>query len=234
MTLAYSVLHADCVQILSDAAHYLPDGTVVDIRSKVRTSRFVPLAVTSVGSSNLGDAVCGSIIELSEVGNFDLTILMAEELVSRLAGNTPPGHDLMVIISGISENRGPCHFIASTISPNADIPAFALVHPGTRDWGNGVSDIDVELAAVGATPAVAQALGPDFLRQYGATLAGMMRRKKMTNWMVPGNVPLHGIGGFLELTTISASGCTVETIHAWPEDRIGQKIRPAQQLAEAA
>ncbi|MFB9952184.1 hypothetical protein ACFFP0_25350 [Rhizobium puerariae] len=233
MTLAYSLVHSDCVQILSDAAHYLPDGTLVDIQQKVHTSPFIPLAVISVGSSAVGKAVCEGIVELSEIGSFDMTISLAAQVVERLKGHVPTGHDFMLIISGISENRGPSHFVAFT-KPPYDAPAYTLFHPGTPDIGSGAIINPDDIAAMGVTPQMAQAAGRDFLRLYGAVFAEHMRRKKMQNWMAPEKPPLHGIGGFLELTTVTTNGCETERLKTWTEDRIGQKINPVSMEVVAA
>jgi len=233
MTLAYSVVHQDCVQILSDAAIYLPDGTLVDFKQKVFTSPSVPLAVISIGSSEMGDIISEAIIEVSAIGSFDVAILIIEEIIHRLEGHVPDGHDFSLILSGISESRGPCHFFATT-KVNDKTPAYSLFQLSTPEFGNMVGTSAEELAAIGFTPAVAQALGPDFLRQYGVALAEVMRRKKTTNWMAPDRPALHIIGGFLQLTTITAEGCATETLTTWPEDQIGQKINPFGQVVEAA
>ncbi len=42
--------YSDRVEILSDGANYLPDGTVTGFREKVMTSPIVPLAVVGSGS----------------------------------------------------------------------------------------------------------------------------------------------------------------------------------------
>lgn len=42
--------YKDRMEILTDGARYLPDGTVVEITSKVRASAFAPLAITGSGS----------------------------------------------------------------------------------------------------------------------------------------------------------------------------------------
>lgn len=233
MTLVYSVAHDDCAQILSDGAHYLPDGTLVDISSKIFASPWIPLAAVSAGSTAAGNAVCEAIVEISAIGSFDLAITMAAEIVPRMNGMVPEGHDFMLIIAGISETRGPCQFMALTKSA-FDMPAYTLLDAG-KEVGSGAHIDAAALKSIGITPEIAQASGSDFLRSHGGVFADWARHQKGKNWLIPDDwEPIYGIGGFLELTTITPDGCETERLMTWHEDQVGHKIQPLRQVAEAA
>ena len=51
MSAFYSLCYPDRVELLTDGAIYLEDGTLTDIREKVFRSETVPMAITGRGST---------------------------------------------------------------------------------------------------------------------------------------------------------------------------------------
>lgn len=226
MTLAYSSVQAGRVQILSDGAHYLADGTLTRIASKIHKSEVVPLVVVPIGNSEAGEKVADAIVDLTICRSFDMAIALASRVVAALAAvDVPKGADFGVIVAGISETRGPCHFVAFSRSPSAAIPSFRLVYPGTNEIGNIVALTSAEMLAVGLTPAKLKSAGPALLERFGLSLGELMRAKRQTNFWAPDLPPQHIVGGMLELTTISAVGIETQTLATWP-DVVGEKIQP--------
>jgi hypothetical protein len=50
----------------------------------------------------------------------------------------------------------------------------------------------------------------------------------------PGMGLVSIVGGFAEMATVTAEGVSVKRIHTWPEDRIGERIRPRVRVKMAA
>lgn len=234
MTLAYSLLHDDCIEILTDGAHYLPDGRVVEIASKVYRSPHVALVAVPIGLSEAGAIMARTIVDLSRCGSFDKTIKAAAKLISGLARlQIPEGGHFGILVAGISEAEGPRHLIAMTRTGGPGIEPFRLTDPISRDFGNIVGLTPPELAGVGITPMAAAGAGNRFLERHGAALGGIMRRKKQANFMRPELAPLHIIGGMLEHTRITAAGSLTQTLVVW-DDEVGQQIDPVGRLEMAA
>lgn len=235
MTLALSSLGSATVTILSDAAIYDADGVVTALRSKIHCSPSIPLVVAPIGFAEGGDQVANAIIGLSGCGSFDTTILLAARVIASLAMLEIPeqGH-FAIMIAGISESRGPCHFVAFTRSPEPDVfPSFELCDPGTTEAGNGVQLDASDLEAVGMTEAAMRSASGSLIRTFALPLAEAMRAKKSTNFMAPSEAVKHIVGGWLELTTITNAGVKIDRITTWP-DVIGQKIVPSAAVARAA
>lgn len=227
MTLAFSSLGQASVSILTDAAVYDRSGTLTDLRSKVHVSPHVPLTVTPIGFSDGGNQLARAIIRVTGCGSFDTTIALAGRVIASLSVlDIPEEAHFAVIISGVSETRGPCHYIGFTRSPEPDVfPAFTLCDPGAAQIGNGVLLDSADLAATGITESAWCAAGDAALVQFAVPLAGAMRMKPSTNFMAPDQPPAYIVGGWLELTTITSTGVHQQRLVTWP-DEIGRAIDP--------
>jgi hypothetical protein len=66
----------------------------------------------------------------------------------------------------------------------------------------------------------------------GIALAEAQRRTLIVP--VGSTAKVYGIGGFLQLTTITSEAVSSRVIHRWPEDKIGQRIVPIGSATETA
>jgi len=79
--------YKDRVEILTDGARYLPDGTVVEITGKVRASAFAPLAITGSGSVAAIDRLADTILQAAEAtGSVDATLPVSETSLATIGG----------------------------------------------------------------------------------------------------------------------------------------------------
>lgn len=60
--------------------------------------------------------------------------------------------------------------------------------------------------------------------EYGADLFEAFRRTPMEHLAHPAQPLLYAVGGHVDLTTVRASGCTVERLRTWESDVVGRKI----------
>lgn len=220
-----SLVHHDRVEVLSDAATYEKDGTIIELGQKVKVSPTVPMAVMPIGNSLAGTLLRDFIIMVTATQGFDGTIDFIATMFGKQKGReVPDGKHFGFIISGISETLGPCHYFIFS-APVQEFEQFDMVRWHGREFTNGAVITDSDIEALGITPDMVD--GTAFtLRDYGVNIAELMRRKKLQNDLDPGAPEVYGIGGFLQLTTITADGATTETIHEWPEDEIGRPVDP--------
>lgn len=225
MTLAISLLHEDRIELLSDGAIYEPDGTITEIREKVKVSNRIPMAIQAVGHAPAGDILGTFFIGLTDHYSFDETInLIATMLEKQKGREIPEGKNFGFFISGISESLGPCHYFTWSL-PVESYEQFDLIRWSGRELGNSSGITEEEIAAIGITEEVYESGAFDF-RTYGLPIAEAMRRTKATNFMEPDKPARYIVGGFLQLTTITASGTFTELLQIWPDDEVGKPIDP--------
>lgn len=227
MSLAYSILHEDRVQLITDGAAYTPDGIAMKFTKKVMTSPHVPMAISSIGHMKTGEMIAEELIGLSACGSFDITMMLVDKVVSGLSRlQFPQGADIGMIICGWSETEGPCHFMFATKGDGKHVVPFTLLRIYVPEFCNGIEVTADELAAIGVTPDMPR--GPDFVEQHVVDYVNIMRGKKGGDYTRPDAEPIHAIGGHLDLTTVTKDGATTKRIHVWSADRIGERIDPTR------
>ncbi|MGO8282183.1 hypothetical protein ACC795_12280 [Rhizobium ruizarguesonis] len=208
----------DRVEILSDGANYLPDGTVVGIREKVKTSRWCPLAVVGSGSVPVIDTITDMILRAADatISVDDTLAILAESLAAIKAKGFAGDSPARIAIGAISETRGPTTLFFSTFEDEAASP-FEL-HDRPFGLGQGEYPPPEEMAAAGWSHRAP-------LANYGANLFEYMRGRKRPNPAYPDADLIYSIGGHLDLTVIRADGYEHRRLLTWP-DVVGQKINP--------
>lgn len=220
MSAFYAIAYPDRVELLTDGAVYRDDGTLTDIRRKVWTSPATSIAVAGRGNTRVVEALASAIICIAGCGSFDATIKAAQELLDDRRNKATPD-DVEMLICGISETAGPKILYFATCDPYGEGEPWVMLDMGDELGGGPMPELDGLDAS-------------DGLAGCAVPLLESMRRQKGANPTRPDLPPLHGIGGHIDYTVVSANGCAVERIHVWP-DVVGKKIDPMRpDLAEAA
>ncbi|WP_139788976.1 hypothetical protein [Manganibacter manganicus] len=219
--------HDDKIELLTDGAVYEDDGTLTAIRRKVWYSDKIPMAITGRGAAKAVELVAYAFLLTDMIGSVDNTIdgitKALDKLADKAAATESEPAMIEMLVATISETRGPMLLYASNANAyGLDwLEPFKLYDVG-REWGGGapIDPAGLDLSAG--------------LRSCGVELFERMRRVSDINPARPDLPAIHGIGGHVDLTTVTASGITVERLRTWP-DIIGEKIDPFRgDLAEAA
>lgn len=217
MSAFYYEIFPDRIELLTDAAFYSDDGTLSAIGRKVWASEHLPLAVTGRGDREAIASVAAALMAAAAVmTTVNEVVNCLEKMLADRKGGTPAEH-IEILVAAISETDGPASFYANTHGRDG-FEAWQLYRM-PEAFGAGPQPTDTEIEAI------LQADDGKGLDQVGVPLMEVMRRKAGRNPVKPDLPEIYGIGGFVDLTVISALGCTTETIHAWP-DEIGKKIDP--------
>lgn len=133
-----------------------------------------------------------------------------------------------LLIAGFSESLGPQHWhIQTKLRDEADgpddIPPFNL-HRIEGSLFNGINGPATDWNVNGSVrkPGMHENL-PNYFRTVGVEIMQRAREQKSTSPWWSGWA--HVVGGQIDMTVVSASGVTVETIHRW-DDKIGELIDP--------
>ena len=225
MSFAYLQPHNDRIQMLVDGAYYSEDGILQKIGDKAYISEDVPMAVITVGHADAGHKIAETLIGLSGCGSFDFAMVLANKVVNGLNRVDWPEHGHVVIfIAGWSETKGPEQYVFTTKSPGNGIEALTL-YAAPEGFGNGIPLSPEEMAAIGLTHEQMGNPSPEFFEEKAVAWVEAMRAKPGANYTRPSLPPIRGIGGHLDLITITAEGVSKRRLKTW-QDRIGQKIDP--------
>lgn len=212
--------YSDRVEILSDGAHYTPDGIVLGTAYKVYASDIVPLAV--VGSGAVSDIALMAdtiLAAAAATGSVDAALKLLAGALSGIGESPNLDTGLRIAIGAISEAEGPICYVFSTFAdPGSAIGAFELRRM-PRVFAQGAAPTGADFASYGAL-SLESGLERDAVFMFDA-----MRRQTMTNPANPHREPLHTVGGHIDLTVIRADGITTKRLHTWP-DVVGEKITP--------
>ena len=144
--------------------------------------------------------------------SFDETMEWLQKTLSARSGQTPEfGFEL--VVAGLSEAEGPIILYATTNSYIEGLPAWTLLNAGANVCGGNevpLADADFEN---GLFPA-------------GVAAIDLMRQTPGTNPVKPDLPAVFGIGGHVDHAIVRPEGVTLERVHEWPEDVVGQKIEP--------
>jgi hypothetical protein len=226
MSLVLSAVYQDSVQMLTDGAAIDEDGNLLSVNCKVSISSDPPLAVSGRGDSNLVEMIRVATVEVAKGRTFDETIILVETMLLAIADVVAErGMGFEVVIAGISETHGPCHFAMASENNHVWLPAYQMTRVPSDGVNFGCEWDEEILAAEGVTSEMLVVAGDAALSLFGPKIAEMMR--KTSGVPMPGIESVRAgqciIGGRLDLTTVTAAGAHTELIGMW-DDEIGVPI----------
>lgn len=213
MSVIFALAYADRVEMITDGATIDREGIMVEIRRKVWTAGRLPLAITGRGNirSVASYAHC---LRWFAWTSRDVDAALAKFRRALTIGRRMAHHmDFFeLVVVGVSPTRGPL-ILACQSRPAGGVEAMTLTDmDGFAYAGPPVIFPRPELLAAGLAP-----FGPGFIEDARNT-PGFAENDESS-------APVFSIGGFLDLTCVSAAGATVSRLRNWP-DRVGQPIRP--------
>ncbi|WP_315924827.1 hypothetical protein [Mesorhizobium sp. SP-1A] len=211
-------VYDDRIEMLSDGAQYDENtGALKSIERKVWHAERLPLAVTGRGASGNVEFVAKQFTRRAdEASSVDEALEEIEFLANFYAAINAPCPAFELLVAAISETDGP-----------------QLLHLVSEDvYGTGRERYSIaaceDLVVAGAS-SEADFDGfnlQDGLREAALPIFNNMRRHKHVPLGAPACPAIHAVGGHIDLTIVRRDGCTVERIHVWPEDKVGEKIVP--------
>lgn len=224
--------------LFADGAGYDDEGVIGAFTQKVAVSEHAPLAVTTLGNAWLGERFRSGILQMVE--RFGVDLLIEGCLPSFLASMSSDagwvemtvGHGTTAAhIVAFSPTRGLVHFGFQTVTEvDGDT--------GRRLEAYHVNFVDDFYAARGAITAATDFTGlrqkrpeehaDDYCRYFGRAFMEKMRLEKGRSLHLEGtDAPFyHTVGGHIDMAVVTPDGARLERIHVWPEDKVGEKIKP--------
>ncbi|MEQ8450434.1 MAG: hypothetical protein RIB97_12190 [Nitratireductor sp.] len=122
MSAFYAVNYGDRIEILTDGAVYMEDGTLIGTREKVVRLASIPAAITARGALEPMDAV-GLYLEMvgTITDSFDMTMVQLGSLIEKMKAQGAPPFEM--VICGISEESGPviAYFCSVQVYPQFEL-----------------------------------------------------------------------------------------------------------------
>lgn len=217
MTAIVAVTGPTRVDVLCDGAVYLPDGTLLDVMSKVW-----PLAGMRACVGGRGLAVMPPAFLIRAgwmVPTFDALVAHFAEILTELertmrprVGDAFDHHELVLAGWSESRDRGEVYFEQGHAEPRRVLrectEVLVLGPDPDKHWA--------------ALQGKAAQFDPE---RDGLPIFEEMRARRMTlDATRPEAAEGHGVGGFVDVTTITRDGLSKRILHRWPEDRVGEKI----------
>lgn len=217
MSAFVAVAYPHRVELVSDGATVTPSGTVAMIRSKTWKSASLPIAFAGRGNVGALMHVGIYLARASEGGTVDATL---EQFAADLAEGLPKLKGALIdgVVCAMSETSGP-HVLYFTTS--STIEGFAPFQLHDMPAMAGGSDPTPEALAEFGFP---DRLLREPLEECGADVIEVMRKFRMAHTNQGGH-EVYGIGGFAELTVVSADGLQSKVLRTWA-DKPGNLIDP--------
>lgn len=206
--------------LITDAAAIGADGRVLSIESKgLRASTFDAFVMAN------GPQQTAEVFENMVVSRFESIDALAEEGESAFRDarafilKQNPDFDIYtVLVAGWSQALDAPRAVA--FASNLDV----YWNADARTWMAPYVSDEQACAYFAALRASGGREHFDPLT-HGLQLVGYQRAKRKADDEFAPNC--HFVGGFAELTEITRAGISQRIIHHWPEDRAGERIRPA-------
>lgn len=212
MTAINAFVRGSEAMMLTDAAYLDATGRLIFIGSKVRLMPHANAVCAIRGEGELDSAFTAMLS--TAFTSFDGLKAGFREAVENVIASHDKGRGYApfdLVVAGVSEFYGKPDVLAATRGP---VPGPMDIGP----WAPWVSP----LPDPGMMPGL-DATSPGFDPvMNGADLLEAQRRQVI---QPPGFPPCHIVGGFAQLTTVSAAGISTRMLKRWP-DKVGQRIVP--------
>jgi hypothetical protein len=227
MTAINVIQRPHAIHMLTDAASYMPDGTLGMVGQKAH-----PVAHLSAVFSSRGPQLFMPLMSeavFSAFSSFDEMIDGLVERVRTAVSAIAPtlalcahGPNFDLVIAGWSTARRRPETYVLTDHANYGFPAWTLKPFGALLITPWTADLDGRLKLTRAE--LAGKLDPvkDGLRILEAQRFVKEIQRNETE-------PAYGVGGFAQLTTVTAENITTRILKRWP-DPIGEKLDPTRRV----
>ncbi|MCO6389441.1 hypothetical protein GTW25_00150 [Aliihoeflea aestuarii] len=212
--------------IFTDGAAYDVTGRLTRIKRKVTVSNKVPLAIASRGNAGLGKILVEGLLERIEADGFDKATSMFESELPELMASIDDAGTLFhtqVFIAGLSETHGVRNVFFQI--PGSDRwPSDKIHHQ--PDFFTGLNcDEGLTLDDMGVRPVRDGDVFHEWIRDAGLSMMQFARKNPKPSPYFEGL--FSSTGGHVDMTTVTAKGVKVETIHRW-NDAVGELIDPTK------
>jgi len=220
MSAFISVALDDRILLMSDTAVIDGEGRLCALSGKTVRWNTPPMAVAVRGViGDMSDFLKRKIIPaVGKAITFDDAL---DRVRAALKWSWPQRNGGIIILAGIRANGRPVQYVVTTGQTSLDVTPLALhemgnlVVCGDLDEG-GLKEAGLDLASLSRDPI-----------RYGPSFFQAFRRPAPYSWSK--GKPFVGVGGQLQLTTITAAGCEWRTIAYWP-DWLEQPIDPKRRF----
>lgn len=229
MSALNAILTPEAVHVLTDGAGYGPDGTLTGITSKVAALPHLSAVLAARGKTFALPTIAAALNDRSPPGGFDelqagmvveKTRMVLEQLPALAAAQNLPeaavAGPFELILAGWSTARQRPELYALHTVPSEHFRPWQLtpvedgyLTPGDGAFVNGL----VEVIDFGR-------FDPE---RDGLRIVEAQRARA---WPIPGGAVAHGVGGFVQLTSVTRDAVTSRILKRW-NDSLGEKIRPA-------
>lgn len=204
----------NCIWIATDAASYDDQGVLGAIKSKVRAIPEWPAVITGRGNTFGLDTAARELTR--RASNFDELVGIASRELPLIVAEFKLDRPFELNLAGFFRGRPMIFFIRTPgyDSSGSGWPPYIVCPVGPTLFGPWPSG-ELISAAGFVEPDPDDA--PENIARSLHKLLELQRR-------VQADDGLSRVGGFAELTTITPDKIEQRTLHAWDEDRIGQRM----------
>ena len=210
--------------VFTDGAVYDVEGRLVRLNRKVTVSDKVPLAIASRGNAELGRLLVEGLRERIEEDGFDRAVSLFEAELPRLIETFDEAGSLchtQVLSAGISEKHG-VRNVFFQIPGSEKWPSGKFHHQ--PDFFTGLNCAEgLTLDQMGVRPIRTGDTIFGWIRDAGLAMMEFARKNPRPSPYFEGL--FSSTGGHIDMTTVTAKGVKVETIHRW-NDTVGELIDP--------
>lgn len=218
MSSFFSFCYDDCVKILTDSAWLDHNGILVRVTSKVFSAPVLPISFTFRGDATICVDTLTRLSEyVDQLATFDTVDSVLPVIVSFFSKLRHEGHkDAEFLIGLFSEASGPQHFYVA-LHDRSGFEPFTAVNPAKQISAGA----EISWNDIAESGAIAEDLKrSDFPDRFGHAVMNAMRKPAK----IPGSDrKVVGLGGFVELTTITRLGAATKRIFDY-NDVIGKPL----------
>jgi hypothetical protein len=254
MTAINTVTTTAAAHLITDGVAYLPDGTLLGLGTKTFTAPHLPMALAARGISVapflIGPMMVGIYATFDDLvaGIEDTLPYIFDEYLAQFPVAGASSCDdlaglkvLELVIAGWSEARqaGEAYMIRThEINLNADrvdggIPVVPAAFQLVRLDSIVACPFPLPSAMASRPPIDLDPSYDEVRLRRGLIELMELQRASLYPPMLPGRTERHIVGGFAQMTTVTREGIYQKIIHRWPEDRVGEKIKPRQPIKAA-
>lgn len=219
----------NCLHVLTDGATYTNEGVLVGLGTKVFTEPNWPGVIAGRGSA-IAVPLLGTALSLS-FATFDALIDNVETVLEGMVKYYCIKGHAELIIAGFSEQRGgPESYLIKTSDelPFGIAPEEAKASGFVPDAFKLLRLPDMVNGPVPQQEIVDAAVFEGFTTddEPAFVVAGLAKLIEIQRHSIYED-GIHWIGGYAQLTTINVHGVHQRILQRWPEDRIGELMKPA-------